>query len=98
MHVTLVHVHVKDSAIAEFIDACRENHAQSILEPGNRRFDVLQDASDPTRFILYEAYTQAEDAVAHKTTAHYLQWRDRVAPMMAEARRGLGYKGLFPER
>jgi quinol monooxygenase YgiN len=42
--------------VTGFIEACRENHEGALREPGNRRFDVLQDPSDPTRFILYEAY------------------------------------------
>ncbi len=97
MHVTLVHVRVKPERVADFIAACRENHEHSIREAGNRRFDILQDAADPTRFILYEAYATAEAAAAHKATAHYLAWRDAVAEMMAEPRRGLPYKGLYPE-
>lgn len=96
MHVTLVHVHVKPEAIDAFVAACRENHEHSVREPGNRRFDVLQDPADPTRFILYEAYAGAVDAAAHKSTAHYLAWRDTVADMMAEPRRGVSYVGLFP--
>ena len=97
MHVTLVHVRVKAERVAEFIEACRANHEASIREPGNRRFDVLQDAADPTRFVLYEAYVSADDAAAHKNTGHYLTWRDTVADMMAEPRRGVPYQGLFPE-
>jgi len=96
MHVTLVHIHVKPEAVSEFIAACRENHSHSIQEAGNRRFDVLQDPADPSRFILYEAYASADDAAAHKTTAHYLKWRDTVATMMAEPRRGVNYLGLYP--
>ncbi len=96
MHVTLVHCHVKPEALDAFIAACRENHANSVKEPGNRRFDILQDPADPTRFLLYEAYATAADAAAHKGTAHYLQWRDRVADMMAEPRRGIPYNGLYP--
>jgi autoinducer 2-degrading protein len=96
MHVTLVHIHVKPEAVAEFIAACRENHENSIQEAGNRRFDVLQDPTEPGRFILYEAYASAEDAAAHKTTAHYLKWRDTVAAMMAEPRQGVNYLGLYP--
>jgi autoinducer 2-degrading protein len=96
MHVTLVHVHVKPEAVAAFIDACRDNREHSILEAENRRFDVLQDPADPTRFILYEAYASTEGAAAHKQTAHYLKWRDDVAEMMAEARRGVPYVGLLP--
>ncbi|NJD07226.1 MAG: antibiotic biosynthesis monooxygenase [Methylococcaceae bacterium] len=77
--------------------ATRANHAASVLEPGNRRFDVLQDPTEPGRFILYEAYATAEDAAAHKQTPHYLAWRDAVADMMAQPRRGEPMNGLCPE-
>jgi len=96
MHVTLVHVRVKPEAVDAFIAATRANHEASTREAGNRRFDVLQSPDDPTRFVLYEAYATADDAAAHKTTAHYLAWRDAVADLMAEPRRGEPMKGLFP--
>ena len=96
MHITLVHVRVKPEAIDAFIAATRANHEASIQEPGNRRFDVLQAPDDPARFILYEAYASADDAAAHKVTAHYLVWRDAVADLMAEPRRGEAMNGLFP--
>jgi autoinducer 2-degrading protein len=96
MHVTLVHVQVKPETVEAFIDACRANHENSTQEPGNRRFDILQSANDPTRFVLYEAYASAEDAAAHKATAHYAQWRDTVADMMAQPRQGISYNGLYP--
>lgn len=96
MHVTLVHVSVKPAHIDDFIAATARNHAASVQEPGNRRFDVLQSANDPAHFVLYEAYASAADAAAHKQTAHYLAWRDAVADWMAEARRGVPYQGLYP--
>jgi len=96
MHVTLVHVHVKPERVKDFIEATRANHHASILEPGNRRFDILQSPEDSTRFVLYEAYVSAEDAKLHKATEHYLRWRDRVAGMMEEPRQGVPYRGLFP--
>ena len=96
MHVTLVHVLVKPAAIDAFIAATRANHEASIQEPGNQRFDVLQAPDDPARFILYEAYASAEDAAAHKATAHYLAWREAVADMMDEARRGEPMNGILP--
>lgn len=97
MHVTLVHVRVKPEAVAAFIAACHANHLASTREPGNRRFDILQDPQDATRFILYEAYASGEDAAAHKATPHYAAWRDAVAAMMAEPRRGEPMLGLYPE-
>ena len=96
MHVTLVHVRVKPASVEAFVVATQANHEASIREPGNRRFDVLQDPSDATRFVLYEAYATPEDAAAHKLTAHYASWRDTVAGMMAEPRRGEPMSALYP--
>ena len=96
MHVTLVHVHVTPDGVEAFIKASRANHQGSITEPGNRRFDVLQDPTDPTRFVLYEAFACEADAKAHKETAHYLAWRGAVAPLMAEPRRGQPMTALCP--
>ena len=97
MHVTLVHVRVTPGMEAAFIEASRKNHEGSIAEDGNRRFDILQDPADATRFILYEAYVSEADAKAHKETAHYMAWRDTVNAMMAEPRRGEPMLGLFPQ-
>lgn len=97
MHVTLVHVRVRPEYTADFIAATRDNHLASVQEPGNCRFDVLQSPDDPTRFVLYEAYASEADALAHKQTAHYLLWRDKVADWMAEPRQGVRYHGLYPE-
>lgn len=98
MQVTMVHVHVKVAHLDEFIEATRLNHAASVQEAANCRFDILQSADDPTRFVLYEAYQTADAATAHKQTPHYLTWRDTVADWMAEPRQGVSYNGLFPQQ
>jgi len=96
MIVTCVHVHVKEEFVDDFIQATIENHENSILEPGNMRFDVLQSEEDPTKFLLYEAYETEEAAAAHKKTDHYLKWRETVAEWMAEPRKGVKYKAIRP--
>jgi len=96
MQVTIVHITVKPDYIDDFIEASRLNHELSVTEPGNRRFDVLQSADDPTRFALYEAYENAAEAAKHKETDHYKQWRETVAEWMAQPRQGVAYNGLFP--
>jgi autoinducer 2-degrading protein len=96
MHVTLVHIRIRPEFIDAFLAATRANHEASIREPGNRRFDILQAPDDPTRFVFYEAYASAEDAAAHRQTAHYAAWRDTVADMMAEPRHGEPMLGLYP--
>jgi len=96
MIVTLVYVQVKSEFVKVFIEATRENHENSVKENGNIRFDILQDANDPAKFVLYEAYTAEQAAAAHKETAHYLRWRDTVAPWMAKPREGVKHNLLFP--
>jgi (4S)-4-hydroxy-5-phosphonooxypentane-2,3-dione isomerase len=98
MTTTLVYVQVKPECIKAFIDATRENHENSVKENGNLRFDILQDASDPGKFVLYEAYESEAAVIAHKETTHYLKWRDTVASWMAKPREGVKHKMLFPER
>ena len=97
MHVTLVYIEILPDKVDEFIEATRKNHLNSTQEPGNRRFDVLRDASDPNRFLLYEAYATEAYAKAHKETAHYFAWRETVESMMASPRRGVRYDGLYPQ-
>jgi autoinducer 2-degrading protein len=83
--------------LAQFIEATAENSRNTTQEPGNLRFDVLQQADDPRSFVLYEVYLDEAASKAHKQTAHYARWRDLVEPWMAEPRRGVLYRGLFPE-
>lgn len=97
MTVTLVHVQVKPEFIQLFIEATRENHQKSVLESGNFRFDILQDAEDPGKFVLYEAYASEEAVKAHKETAHYAKWRDTVSDWMAKPRQGVKHQLLFPD-
>jgi autoinducer 2-degrading protein len=96
MIVTFVHVWVTPKHIDDFIDASTENHQNSIKEPGNLRFDLVQDAGDPAKFVIYEAFESEEAAAAHKETSHYLKWRDAVAPWMARPRKGEKHIILAP--
>ena len=96
MYVTIVYATVKVDKTDAFKQACKMNHEQSLREPGNLRFDILQSSDDPTHFVFYEAYRTQQDAAAHKQTAHYLACRDTVAEWMAEPRHGVVYQGLYP--
>jgi (4S)-4-hydroxy-5-phosphonooxypentane-2,3-dione isomerase len=91
MLIVLVHVHVLAEAVEKFKEATRANATASRREPGIAQFDAIQQADDPTRFVLIEVYRSNEASVAHKETEHYKTWRDTVAPIMAEARVGVKY-------
>ncbi|MFW6281989.1 MAG: putative quinol monooxygenase [bacterium] len=97
MLVYVVNVFVKKENIKEFKQATIKNHKNTLQEPGNIRFDVLQSQEDPACFTLYEVY-ESEDAVkAHKETTHYLEWRETVADWMAKPREGVKHKIIAPE-
>ena len=96
MQIVLVHVHVKPEFVEAFKQASIGNASNSVKEPGIARFDVIQQADDPTKFILVEIYKTAEAQGVHKETAHYATWRDTVAEMMAEPRQGIKYTNIFP--
>jgi (4S)-4-hydroxy-5-phosphonooxypentane-2,3-dione isomerase len=96
MLIVHVHVKVKPELVEAFRLATKENARRSVEEPGIARFDVLQQSDDPCRFVLVEVYRTPQAPAAHKETAHYAAWRDRVAEMMAEPRTSVKYSNVFP--
>ena len=97
MYIVHVFIHVKPDKLEEFKQATRANAAGSIQEPGVARFDVLQQADDPTRFVLVEVYRTQEDAAKHKETAHYNRWREAAEPLMAEPRSRIIFQNIVPD-
>ncbi len=97
MYVVIVDVNVKPDAIAAFLEATRANALGTRQEPQNVRFDVLRRGDDQNCFVIYEVYQGEGGFSAHQQTAHYLKWRETVAPMMAEPRAAQKYESIFPE-
>jgi len=97
MYIIHVHVHVKPEHVETFKAATRENALVSLGEPGIVRFDVIQDTSDPSRFVLVEVYRTPDDPASHKETSHYNRWREMVEPMLAEPRTRIVYHNTFPD-
>lgn len=96
MLVVQVMVRVKPECVESFKQVTIANARESLQEPGIARFDVVQQADDPTRFVLVEAYRSPDAPAKHKETAHYATWRDRVAPMMAEPRSSVKFAAVYP--
>lgn len=97
MIATCIHVEVKPKCIDDFIKECKKNHREAVKEPGNLRFDVLQDFENPSKFMLYEAYESEEASAVHKQTRHYHVWRNAVENMMAKPRIGVKHRIIYPE-
>ncbi len=100
MSNTLLIVHVDVAVVPDqveaFLAATEENATASREEPGVVRFDVLSDRTDPGHVVLVEIYRDEAAAAAHKETAHYFQWRDAVAPMMARPRTSARFVNTSP--
>jgi quinol monooxygenase YgiN len=96
MPTLCVYVHVKPEAVEAFREATLENVRGSRAEPGVARFDLLEQADDSTRFMLYEVYVDAAAQAAHKESAHYRAWAARTVDMFAEVRTRQLYRAIDP--
>lgn len=91
-----IYVSVKPGCEGDFLMASLANARASSQEPGVARFDVIQQEDDPTKFVLVEVYKNDDAPTAHRETSHYLSWRTSVENMMAEPRKAIKYKNIFP--
>jgi len=96
MQILVVNIHVKAEHLAAFQAATIENARSSAQEPGVARFDFLQQADDPARFLLIEVYRSAEGMAAHKAPAHYKAWAAKTEEMFVEPRTRARYANVFP--
>ncbi|HQF55203.1 MAG TPA: antibiotic biosynthesis monooxygenase [Fibrobacteria bacterium] len=97
MLIVHVFVQVAPGREEEFRLATLANARESVKEPGIARFDVVQQADDPARFVLVEAYRTDDAPAAHKETAHYKTWRETVEPWMAVPRSSVKYREIHPD-
>mmetsp|Transcript_4296 Transcript_4296/g.9566 ORF Transcript_4296/g.9566 Transcript_4296/m.9566 type:complete len:100 (+) Transcript_4296:206-505(+) len=67
----VVEVNVKEDRRDEFLQLIEKDAVASRNEPGCLRFDVIETADDPNKFIFYELYSD-EDAVAYHNEQPYL--------------------------
>jgi quinol monooxygenase YgiN len=52
--------------------------APSRAEPGNLRYDLWVDQSEPTRFVLDELYVDGAANTAHRATPHFQNYLSRI--------------------
>lgn len=83
MHIRVVAVTVQPEHMAAFLAASRLNLEATQREPGVIRFEFLQQADDPTRFVVVEIYRDEAARQAHLESAHFQAWRQAVDGMLA---------------
>ena len=55
--------------------------APSRMEAGSLRYDLWQDRTDPTRFVLDELYSDAEAVAAHRASPHFQHYASIIADL-----------------
>jgi (4S)-4-hydroxy-5-phosphonooxypentane-2,3-dione isomerase len=95
MFIAAVHVYVKPERVDDFKAMIHANHLGSIAEPGCLRFDVAQSKEDPTQFLLWECYVDEAAAAFHKTTPHYLAFKEQMPTLMSRERRSDLFDGIY---
>jgi autoinducer 2-degrading protein len=66
MYIIVVSVEIKPEHRQDFIKAAlQDGHDSTLNEPGTRRFELIQDESNPNRFYFMEAYEDKTAFEAH---------------------------------
>ena len=84
MYVNSVDLDILPAERDNFLAALKENGAAAVTEPGCKRFDILNLASDPNHFLLYEVYENEAALKAHRETDHFKKFAATIAKMVAK--------------
>jgi (4S)-4-hydroxy-5-phosphonooxypentane-2,3-dione isomerase len=84
MYVNAVDLDILPAERDNFLAAIKENGAAAVTEPGCKRFDILNLASDPNHFLLYEVYDNEAALKAHRETDHFKKFAAAAAKMVAK--------------
>ena len=93
----MVRLEVRPERVDDFLKLVTFNASESRKEPGNLRFDVVRSVDNPTRFGLYEVYTDDNAVRAHQATAHYARWRAEIEALLVTPRVSEKFVSVFPE-
>jgi quinol monooxygenase YgiN len=55
--------------------------APSRAEPGNLRYDLWADPTEPDRFVLDELYVDSDAVAAHRASPHFKTYLSRIADL-----------------
>ena len=85
--VLLVNIRIKPENVERFMKGIGENARAARKEPGCRQFEVLVDAKDKTRIVLFEVYDDEKAFEAHQATPHFKKYLADAVPLLASRER-----------
>ncbi len=96
MYIFQFHHYIKSEMVEAYKAASIENARQTVLEAGILRFEVFQDAKDPTHFSLLEIYRDMQARELHLETAHFLAWKEVALQAFDHRGQGDEFIPVFP--
>ncbi len=84
VYINAVDLVVIPSEMPKFLEAIKENAANSVKEPGCREFNIQVLANNPNHVFLYEVYDNAAALDAHRQTEHFKKFQATTANMIAD--------------
>lgn len=94
MITLIVKIDVVHDRYFDFVDDCRTASRRALnTEPQCRAFTVNKDADNENGIILVEMYDNQEAIDFHKTTEHFLKWRE-IANQLTYTRTVTRYESI----
>ena len=84
VYINAVDLDIVPAERQKYLAAITENGMAAVTEPGCRRFDILNLASDPNHFLLYEVYDNEAAFQAHRATDHFKKYAVTTAGLVAK--------------
>jgi quinol monooxygenase YgiN len=95
MFIVIMSVAVQGDRADDFLVATLEMGHAALKEDGTRRFEILRDETDHSRFIVYKATKTRAEHEQHLNTPHAVEWFAKIKPMLMEPMRTETFNQLF---
>jgi quinol monooxygenase YgiN len=92
--VLVVNIRIKADNVEPFMAQVLANAREARKEPGCRQFEVLVDAADRTKVMLFEVYDDERAFEAHQQTPHFKIYLAQAVPLLASRERQVLQRAL----
>lgn len=94
MFVLLVNIRIKPEHVERWMPLALENAREARKEPGCRQFEVLVDAADSAKVMLFEVYDDEKAFQAHQQTPHFKKYVAEAVPLLESRERHMLQRAL----
>jgi quinol monooxygenase YgiN len=85
--VLAVMIRIKPKNVEPFMAQVLANAREARKEPGCRQFEVLVDAADRAKVMLFEIYDDEKAFQAHQQTPHFKKYVAEAVPLLESRER-----------